>query len=213
MATVATSTIRIGPADHGRSMSLEEFLEAEEEEGYRYELARGVLEVTLVPDDPHGLVVWNLLAAIAVYSRAHPRIIYRAGGGSEFRLWLPAMISGRNPDVAVALCGTPKDWRGRRRPSLAFEVVSEGREGHERDYVTKRAEYLAYGLLEYWIVDLQTKTVTVLIRDGDIWVEQVYRDDQQAVSLALPGLAIRLPDLWPDVEDDQPDGETPDGVS
>ncbi len=48
MAT-ATSTIRIGPADHGRTMSLDEFIEAELEEGYRYELARGVLEVTHVP--------------------------------------------------------------------------------------------------------------------------------------------------------------------
>ena len=44
--------------------------------------------------------------------------------------------------------------------------------------------------------------MTVLIRDGDVWVEQVYRDDQQAVSLVLPGFAVRLPDLWPEVEDD-----------
>jgi Uma2 family endonuclease len=119
------------------------------------------------------------------------------------------MISGRNPDVGVTLRGTPKDWRGRRPASLAFEVVSEGIEAHERDYATKRAEYLAYGLREYWIVDPQTKTVTVLIRDGDSWVEHVYRDHQQAVSLVLPGLAIRLPDLWPEVEDEQSDAEAP----
>jgi Uma2 family endonuclease len=79
--------------------------------------------------------------------------------------------------------------------------------------VSKRAEYLAYGLREYWIVDPQTKTVTVLIRDGDSWVEQVYRDYQQAVSLVLPGLAIHLPDLWPEVEDEQSDAEAPNGVS
>ena len=59
----------------------------------------------------------------------------------------------------------------------------------------------------------KTKTVTVLIRDGDIWVEQVYRDDQQAVSLVLPGFAVRLPDLWPEVEDEQPDTETANGAS
>jgi Uma2 family endonuclease len=212
MATV-TSTIIIGPADHGRLMTLEEFLEAEVEEGYRYELARGVLEVTHVPNDPHGVTVWAILQFIAAYNLKYPRVIHRAGGGSEFRFWLPTMISGRNPDVGVVLLGIPKDWRGRRPASLAFEVVSEGTDAHERDYVTKRAEYLAYGLREYWIVDLPTKTVTVLIRDGDSWVEQVYRDDQQAVSLVLPGLAIRLPELWPEVEDEQPDSETPHGVS
>ena len=61
MAAVATVTpLRIGPADQGRTMTLEEFREAEETGGYRYELARGVLEVTEVPNDPHGVVVCNL---------------------------------------------------------------------------------------------------------------------------------------------------------
>jgi Uma2 family endonuclease len=211
MATVAT-TLRIGPADHGRTLTLEEFLEAEVEEGYRYELARGVLEVTQVPDDPHGLIVWKLVSALRDYDRDHPGVIYRAGGGAEFRLWLPNMISGRNPDVAVALCETPKDRRGRRPPALVFEVVSEGSEDHQRDYVTKRAEYLAYGLREYWIVDPQARAVTVLIRDGDVWVEQVYRDDQPAPSLVLPGLAIRVADLWVETEDDQPETDTQDRV-
>ena len=50
MAT--TTAILLGPADHGRTMSLDEFMEAEVEEGYRYELARGVIEVTQVPNDP-----------------------------------------------------------------------------------------------------------------------------------------------------------------
>ena len=43
MATITTS-LRIGPADHGRMMTLEEFLEAEEAEGYCFELARGSLK-------------------------------------------------------------------------------------------------------------------------------------------------------------------------
>jgi Uma2 family endonuclease len=212
MATIAP-LLRIGPADNGRVMTLEEFREAEEEEGYRYELARGVLEVSEVPNDPHGLIVWRLLSAIRDYEREHPRVVYRAGGGSEFRLWLPVLISGRNPDVAVALYNTPRDWRGRRPPSLAFEVVSPGSEARERDYVIKRAEYLAYGLREYWIVDPMSKCVTVLIRDGDAWVEHVYREDQQARSLVLPGFVISVADLWTDVEDDQTDAETANGVS
>ena len=39
MATVTTS-LRIGPADRDRTMTLDEFLDADVEEGYRYELAR-----------------------------------------------------------------------------------------------------------------------------------------------------------------------------
>jgi len=159
---MATTRIQIGPADHGRRMTLEEFLEAEEEPGYRYELARGVLEVTEVPNDPHGQIVSNFYCMLADYKKAHPGVILRIGGGSEFRLWIPEMVSGRNPDTAVVFHGTPKDQRGRRRPALAAEVVSRG--GEVRDYQTKREEYLVYGLLEYWIVDPQRKDVTILTR-------------------------------------------------
>jgi hypothetical protein len=38
---MAAVTIRIGPADHGRALSSEEFRAAEEEEGCCYELAEG----------------------------------------------------------------------------------------------------------------------------------------------------------------------------
>ena len=62
---MSTVQLQIGPADHGRQMSLEEFREAEEEEGYRYELAEGVLEVTEIPGPEHRRVVSNLYRAIA----------------------------------------------------------------------------------------------------------------------------------------------------
>jgi hypothetical protein len=40
---IATDMIlKLGPVDHGRTMTLEEFLKAEVQEGFRYELARGV---------------------------------------------------------------------------------------------------------------------------------------------------------------------------
>ncbi len=201
MATV-TAPLRIGPADHGRRMTLEEFEAADFEEGYCYELARGVLEVSDRPGELHAVIVWVILRAIASYDREHPRVIHRAGGGTEYRFRLPAMESGRHPDVAVTLRNTPRDWRGRRLAAMAFEVVSEGREARERDYVIKRAEDLAYGLREYWIVDPQEKIITVLVGDGDAWREQVYRGDQQAPSLVLPGFALRVSDLWSEIEDD-----------
>ena len=209
MATVAT-TLRIGPADHGRRMTLREFLEADEEDGYRYELARGVVEVTEVPNDPHGVVVSNLYDGVSWYRRNHPDYIYRYGGGNEFRLWLPGLVSGRNPDLAVVLRHAPKDRRGRRLPVLAAEVVS--RSSIERDYVIKREEYLAYGLLEYWIVDPIERKVTVLTRDGDVWAEQVVRGDQVIPSLVLPGFLTTVDELWRGIEaDDEPGGDDLNG--
>ncbi len=199
MATI-TTPLRIGLADRGRRMTLEEFLEADVEEGYRYELARGVLEVTQVPNDPHGVVVANLYDAISRYRREPPGVIRRYGGGAEFQFVLPGRISGRNPDLGVVFRGARKDWRGRRVPALAAAVVSRNR--IERDYHTQRQEYLAYGLLEYWIVDPSERKVTVLTRRGDVWHEAVFRDAQVIASLVLPGFATTVAELWIDVEDE-----------
>jgi Uma2 family endonuclease len=210
MATVATP-LRIGLADHGRAMTFKEFLEAEETDGYRYELARGVLEVSDVPDDPHGDVVCNLFRGLSRYVDQHPGVIRRYGGGNEFRFWLPGMISGRNPDLGVVLHGAPKDWRSRRIPSLTAEVVS--RRSVQRDCVTKREEYLAYGLLEYWIVDPLKRQVTVLTRRGDTWHEAVFRDDQVIVSLVLPGFATTVAELWIGVEEDDEDEAADPGAN
>jgi len=115
------------------------------------------------------------------------------------------MISGRNPDLGVVLRGAPKDWRGRRLPALAAEVVSAG--SIKRDYEIKREEYLAFGLLEYWIVDPFKRVVTVLTRRGDTWNEAVFRDEQIIGSLVLPGFATTVAELWIDVEED-PDGSS-----
>jgi len=195
MSTV-TETLRIGPADHGRLMSYQEFLDAEELPGYRYELARGVLEVTLVPGAPHGLIAYPFYKMFTRYDDAHPGMIFRFGGASEFRLYMPEMVSGRNPDLAVALLGTPLDENDDRPPLLCIEVVSEGNEARTRDYVTKREEYLAFGLLEYWIVDRFERRVTVLRRRGDSWIETIFRDNQVASGLVLPGFNVSVSDLW-----------------
>lgn len=156
--------------------------------------------MTNVPDDSHGVVVSNLYTGVGQYHLEHPGYIYRYGGGNEFRLWLPGMVSGRNPDLAVVLRYAPKDRRRRRLLALAAEVVS--RRSVDRDYVARREEYLAFGLLECWIVDLLERRVTVLIRDGDVWAEQVVRDDQVIPSLVLPSLALRVSDLWTGIEAD-----------
>ena len=188
-------------------MTLDEFLEAEVEEGCRYELGRGVLEVTQVPNDPHFQVVANLYLTIARYSHTHPDIILRFGGGAELQFVVPEFASGRNPDLGVVLRAASKDRRGRRVAALAAEVVSSG--SVKRDYETKREEYLAYGLLEYWIVDPLLRQVTVLTRRGDSWHEVVLRDQQVITSLVLPGFATTVAELWDNVDEEEADVADP----
>ena len=47
--------VKIGPADHGRRMSLKEFEHAKVQEGYLYELSRGIITLSDVPNRLHML--------------------------------------------------------------------------------------------------------------------------------------------------------------
>jgi Uma2 family endonuclease len=147
----------------------------------------------------HRRVVGNLYRVIARYDRDHPGVI-ETFGGAEFRLWIPGTTSGRNPDLGVVLEGTLPDSQGRTQPALVAEVVSRG--SIARDYQTKRHEYLLFGIREYWIVHPLVRQVTVLSRTGEVWAEQVARDDEVIPSQILPGLECPASALWVGVVDD-----------
>jgi hypothetical protein len=55
-----SETFKVGPSDHARRMRLAEFEDAEAIEGYRYELGRGVVDVSDIPDRSHLAVVFQL---------------------------------------------------------------------------------------------------------------------------------------------------------
>jgi Uma2 family endonuclease len=192
---MATTTRRIGPADHGQRMTLDEFVDADFEEGWLYELARGVIDVTEVPGIHHGRIVGRLTRLFILHAEAHPGVInYRAGGG-ECRLRLPGMQSDRHPDQAIYLLPPPPDespWTG-WVPEIVVEVVSPG--GEDRDYVEKREEYLRAGVSEYWILDPGSRQLRVLHRAGDVWREAVVAPGATYRTRLLPGLEVRPDEL------------------
>lgn len=148
---MATAQTRIGPADHGRSMSLAEFLDAEEAPGYRYELARGIIEVSDIPDDVHGEIVHILHMAWVRYDMIHPGQIRRIGHGGDLQIVIPKFgkDTDRHPDLGIVFAGKAPDADGRRMPDLVVEVLSPDKAARDRDYVAKREDYLTFGILEY----------------------------------------------------------------
>ena len=204
---MATVRLRLGPADNGRKMTLEEFWNADDEPGYFCEIARGVLEVSEIPGGFHFQVVDNLHEAFSSYRRQHPRLILRIGRGSDVRFIIPELETDRHPDLAVVFRGTSqRDFKGNQLPLLAVEVVSPGGQARKRDYEDKRVDYRAVGLLEYWIVDPDDKQVTVLSRREAesvvTWESRVYREAEIIVSDLLPGFAGTVAELWV-IDDDE----------
>jgi Uma2 family endonuclease len=176
-------------------MVFDEFIEAEFQEGWLYELARGIVVVTEVPGTPHGRIVRRVTRLFIYYDDTHPGVIKYGAGGGECRLRLPGMKSDRHPDQAIYLHPEPEGpgiW-SRWIPQIVVEVV--GISGEDRDYVEKREEYLLAGVQEYWILDPRRRRMLVLVRLGDTWEERLLGEDGIHRTNLLPGLEARVGEL------------------
>ena len=93
--------IKIGPADHGRPMSLAEFEHAKVQEGYLYELSRGVITVSDVPNRRHMLQLDAIRKRAALCLQGDPPGPHLLiATGDECKLLVPAFESERHPDLS-----------------------------------------------------------------------------------------------------------------
>jgi len=179
---------KIGPADNGRRMTLEEFGPAQAVEGHLYELGRGVVIVTDVPNPPHLLLVNAVRRQFNAYDLANPGRIVVIAAGSDCKILVRGLESERHPDLAIYK--TPPPAEGEEAwetwiPELVLEIISPGSE--RRDYEEKREEYLLVGVREYWIVDPARREILVLRRVKGRWAERVLRPGDLYRPRILPG--------------------------
>ncbi|MBY0522471.1 MAG: Uma2 family endonuclease [Gemmataceae bacterium] len=190
------TAIKIGPEDHGRPMTLEDFEYAVGQPGHIYELSRGVIAVSDVPGRPHGLQVFVIRRQLTAFDLSNPGRIHFIGGTHECKLLIPEFDSERHPDIAVYLTPWPPEnqpW-AHWIPEIVIEVVSVGSE--ERDYVEKREEYLALNIKEYWILDLEREEMVMLRRWGKRIVEKVVRPPETYKTRLLPGFELVIADVF-----------------
>lgn len=127
------------------------------------ELVDGHLEEEEVPDYLHELLVMLL-------GRILGNWISPGGGliaGSEAKFAVGAG-RGRKPDLTVYLPGSRRPpARGLIRvpPDIAIEIVSPMPRDGRRDRVEKLADYAAFGITWYWILDPQLRSLEILELD------------------------------------------------
>jgi Uma2 family endonuclease len=152
-----TTLLKIGPADNGRPMSLEEFLNADGTEGYHYELIDGKLSVSPVPNLPENRVEEWISEVIRAYAHQHPHALNYVS--AKARLFVPGREhpTAPEPDLA-AYRDFPTDlpleevnWQD-VSPVLVVEVISP--DDPDKDLVRNVALYLQIPTVqEYWIFD------------------------------------------------------------
>jgi len=115
-------------------------------------------------------------------------------GAFPVRLWVGEY---RSPDIIFLL----SEHRYRRHehywetPDLVIEIVSASNRSH--DLETKRIEYAQAGIPEYWIVDPEERTISVLILHGEKYaVHGMFGEGQTATSVLLPGFEVNVSEVW-----------------
>lgn len=148
------------------------------------EFTDGVLEVLPIPTDGHQSIVKFLL---------FDRFITPQGGTVLFSPLRLQIRPGkyREPDLIVLRSASDprrqdRYWMG---ADLVVEVVSPGRV--ELDTVEKRADYAEARVPEYWIVNPENQTITVLkLSDGAYEELQVFQANDAARSALLSGFTV-----------------------
>ena len=194
LARRSRKRVTIGPADHGRRMSLAVFETALAPNAALYELSKGVIEVSELPSRTHQLVLQDVRRQFSGYEIKRPDLIhYMGGGGAESKLLIPSFESERHPDWAVYLTPMPEvdqPWSV-WQPQFVIEIVSPS--SVKRDYEGKPTEYLALGVSENWILDPIRRQMLVKQNVGGLWRDKLHKPSMKPVtSPLLPGFAFDL---------------------
>lgn len=153
----------------------------------RMELVDGRIEVLPTPTEKHQNIVGALLAIFKAYAA-------QTGGRVSFAGLRVRLKHGRfrEPDL-VFLSAKRLHLRGNEFWSgadLVVEVVSGGPEDRVRDLVVKRREYAEAGIAEYWLVDPDAETITVLALKSAQYEEHgAFGRGVVATSAAFEGLS------------------------
>ena len=166
-------------------------------EGERQELIDGQLVVTPPPAMNHQSISSNLVYALERFVREQDLgRVYAAPTGIRFT---PNNVL--IPDI-MFIARNRFHIRGPKTvdapPDLVVEILSPGT--RQRDLTVKRDLYARFGVREYWVVDPEARTVTVLTLTGDRYEPVPPGDEGAIASRVLPGLTLALNDVFAGVQ-------------
>jgi Uma2 family endonuclease len=160
---------------------------------YFVELTHGCLQILPMPDALHQAIAFVFANLLVEWSASDPLARTKL---APFRLAINK-TEFREPDVCFMLGRNAARrhsnyWDG---ADLVVEVISESNRDHDR--ITKRAEYAAAGIPEYWIIEPELRTILVLtLRDGTYVQHGTFSPGQVATSVLLSGFSVDVANLF-----------------
>ncbi|MDR0553310.1 MAG: Uma2 family endonuclease [Treponema sp.] len=170
------------------------------DEEIRAEIIGGELFMMSAPDTAHQDISREIFVLLCNFLKGKKCTAYAAPFG--VRLFPQKDYSDDTyvePDIVV-ICDTGKiDKRGcNGAPDMVVEILSPS--SVRRDRIVKFRLYQKAGVREYWIVDPETRSVSVHLLSGGNYVTWVYDETDEASVSILPGCVIPLKEVFPAAE-------------
>ncbi|AFV03420.1 MULTISPECIES: type II toxin-antitoxin system prevent-host-death family antitoxin [Dehalobacter] len=187
-----------------KKVSYEEYMELVESSDQRYELIDGEIYLLASPSFTHQVVVNEISGCFYNYFKGKPCRSLTAP--LDVRLFGYATKFEEDPNVVqpdvVVICDEDKVNEKNKYegiPTLAVEVLSPSTKA--KDLVAKLNLYMKSGVLEYWVVNLENKSILQysFSEERDINYPQSYQQGDTIQSTVFPGLEILLPDIFSEI--------------
>ena len=176
----------------GTKLTYADYLKTSDDE--RYELLNGELVMPPAPLTGHQIVSMALASRLYLYVNEREM-------GTVVAAPTDVVLSDTDvvqPDVLFVSSQrsqvlTRENVRG--APDLVVEILSPATA--ERDRTLKLDLYAQHGVKEYWIVDPDARTITVLLRgEGGFGVDGIYGEGETLRSPTLTGFNVALEEIF-----------------
>ena len=183
----------VGPKPKTK-LTYEDYAKTSDDE--RYELLDGELVDVPTPNTSHQRTLLDLGTLFNIFVRGNDL-------GRVYVAPFDVVLSDTNvvqPDVIFVSrerLGIITHANIQGAPDLVVEVRSPSTA--QRDLTIKRRLYAEHGVKEYWMVDSEARTVTVLLLRNGVFEEVgIYRKGQVLSSTTLSGFTLNLDEIFRD---------------
>ncbi len=160
------------------------------DDGNRYEILEGELQMTPSPKTKHQVVSRNLLVEIFLFLKKNK--IGKVFGApydvilSQDNVVEPDIIFISNDNLEII---TEDNVQG--SPDLLIEILSPSSQDNDRN--KKKVIYETYGVKEYWIVDPDLEVVDIyILKDGKFYLNQHLEKQGELLSSVLKEFRMNI---------------------
>lgn len=181
-----------------KTVSYDEFMEIYEKSNLRMEFINGEIHIMSSPSVNHQAILGNLHVLFKEFFKGKKCRPFVAPFDVHFR-----KKDIKDPDVMqpdlIVLCDMENNINVKGRymgtPALTLEILSSST--RSIDMVYKLNTFMMSGVVEYWIVDIKNKRITVYnFIDLQVDKMEVYKAGDKVLSAAFEGFSVDVGEIF-----------------